>query len=79
MRSFLVLLFSLVVFAQSELDFTKPIGELRELPQQLSLHLRAEAGKYLARRPELRTEAVDRQYRRAAGAHAVERADGGRD
>jgi cephalosporin-C deacetylase-like acetyl esterase len=57
MRSFLVLLFPLVVFAQSELDFTKPIGELRELPQQLSLHLRAEAGKHLARRPELRTEA----------------------
>lgn len=57
MRSLLAVLFTVVVSAQSELDFTKPIGELRELPQQLSLHLRAEAGKYLARRPELRTEA----------------------
>ena len=57
MRSFLALFFPLVLCAQSELEFTKPIGELRDLPQQLTLHLRAEAGKYLAKRPELRNEA----------------------
>ena len=57
MRSFLALFFPLVLCAQSELEFTKPIGELRDLPQQLTLHLRAEAGKYLAKRPELRSEA----------------------
>ena len=57
MRLLLLVFVSLAAYAQSELDFTKPIGELRDLPQQLTLHLRGEAGKYLAKRPELRNEA----------------------
>ncbi|MBI2687087.1 MAG: acetylxylan esterase [Acidobacteria bacterium] len=36
-----------------ELNFTKSIGELRDLPQQFPDWLRAEAGKYLANRPLL--------------------------
>lgn len=40
-----------------ELNFTKSIGELRDLPQQLPAWLRGEAGKYLAKRPNLHTAA----------------------
>lgn len=57
MRLLVLVFVSLAAYAQSELDFTKPIGELRELPQQLTLYFRGEAGKYLAKRPELRNEA----------------------
>src|SRR6478672_6592353 len=34
-----------------ELNFTKAIGELRDMPQRLPAWLRSEAGKYLAKRP----------------------------
>lgn len=61
MRLLLFALLSITAFAQSELDFTKAIGELRDLPQQLPLHLRGEAAKYLAQRPELRTAGAVRE------------------
>lgn len=40
-----------------ELNFAKPIGELRDLPQDLPAVLRAEAARHLATRPKLTTSA----------------------
>src|SRR5262245_30063731 len=51
----LLLLRPLAAQTAEELNFTKAIGELRDMPQRLPAWLRSEAGKYLARRPRLDT------------------------
>ena len=49
----LMLLRPLAAQPAEELNFTKSIGELRDLPQQLPVWLRNEAEKHLAKRPNL--------------------------
>ena len=50
----LVLLLSpLAAQTADELNFTKSIGELRDMPQRLSGWLQGEAEKYLSKRPHL--------------------------
>ena len=49
----LMLLRPLAAHPVEELNFTKSIGELRDLPQQLPAWLRNEAEKHLAKRPKL--------------------------
>jgi cephalosporin-C deacetylase-like acetyl esterase len=56
MRPFLLallLLRPLAAQTAEELNFTKAIGELRDMPQRLPAWLRTEAEKYLANRPRL--------------------------
>lgn len=58
----LTLLFALFISLNAqpagELNFTKSIGELRDLPQQLPAWLRTEAGRHLAQRPQLKNLAA---------------------
>jgi cephalosporin-C deacetylase-like acetyl esterase len=60
MRSiFLLALFtSLNAQSPADLDFTKPIGELRDLPLQLPAALRAQAEQFLSQRPQLSNAAA---------------------
>src|SRR5437667_1402315 len=54
----LLLLRPLAAQTAEELNFTKAIGELRDMPQRLPAWLRSEAGKYLANRPRLENAAA---------------------
>src|SRR6185436_10544577 len=54
----LLLLRPLAAQTAEELNFTKAIGELRDMPQRLPAWLRSEAEKYLANRPRLENAAA---------------------